>query len=95
MIRVMIADDHSVVREGLRALIDTEPGMELVGEAADGAEAVAKACALHPDVLLLDLMMPRMGGLDAIDYIKQDDPNARILICGSLYLAGMILRENG
>ncbi len=82
-IRILITDDHSVVREGLRALIDTEPGMELVGEAADGAEAVAKARSLHPDVILLDLVMPRMGGLEAIEEIKQDDPEARILVLTS------------
>jgi NarL family two-component system response regulator LiaR len=82
-IRILIADDHAVVREGLRALIDTEPGMELVGEAADGAEAVAKGRSLHPDVILLDLVMPRMGGLEAIGEIKQDDPDARILVLTS------------
>jgi NarL family two-component system response regulator LiaR len=82
-IRILIADDHSVVREGLRALIDTEPGMELAGEAADGAEAVAKVRALHPDVILLDLVMPRMGGLEAIGAIKQDNPDARILVLTS------------
>jgi NarL family two-component system response regulator LiaR len=82
-IRILIADDHAVVREGLRALIDTEPGMELLGEAADGAEAVAKVRSLHPDVILMDLLMPRMGGLDAIDAIKQEDPDARILVLTS------------
>ena len=82
-IRILIADDHAVVREGLRALIDTEPGMELVGEAADGAEAVAKARSLQSDVILLDLLMPRMGGLEAIGEIKQEDPNARILVLTS------------
>jgi len=58
-IRILAADDHAVVREGLRALIDTEPGMELVGEASDGAEAVGRAQAIQPDVVLLDLVMPR------------------------------------
>jgi NarL family two-component system response regulator LiaR len=82
-IRILIADDHAVVREGLRALIDTEPGMELAGEAADGAEAVAKVRSLHPDVILLDLVMPRMGGLEAIGEIKQENPEARILVLTS------------
>jgi NarL family two-component system response regulator LiaR len=82
-IRILIADDHAVVREGLRALIDTEPGMELLGEAADGVEAVAKFRSLHPDVTLLDLLMPHMGGLEAIDRIKQEDPDARILVLTS------------
>lgn len=82
-IRILIADDHAVVREGLRALIDTEPGMRLVGEAADGLEATQKSAALEPDVILLDLVMPRMGGLDAIREIKERNPRARILVLTS------------
>jgi NarL family two-component system response regulator LiaR len=82
-IRILIADDHAVVREGLRALIEVETGMELVGEAADGIEAVQKARSLHPDVILLDLVMPRMGGIEAIGEIKEEDPGARILVVTS------------
>lgn len=82
-IRVLTADDHAVVREGLRALIDTEPGMVLVGEAADGAEAVRKARGLDPDVVLLDLVMPKKSGIDAIGDIKQAAPSARILVLTS------------
>ena len=65
--RILVADDHAVVREGLRTLIGTEPGMEVVGEAVDGVEAVKKACTLSPDVVLLDMVMPRMDGLEAIN----------------------------
>ena len=82
-IRVLIADDHAVVREGLRGLITSEPGMEVVGEAADGVEAVLKARTLQPDVILLDLMMPRMSGLEAIGEIKSENPEARILVITS------------
>lgn len=82
-IRILIADDHAIVREGLRALIETEPGMELVGEAADGAEAVDLYQALEPDVMLLDLVMPREGGLDALSRIRKLDPKARILVLSS------------
>jgi NarL family two-component system response regulator LiaR len=82
-IRVLIADDHAIVREGLRALIDTEPGMDLVGEASDGVEAVQLARSLKPDVLLLDLLMPRQDGLSAIAEIKQHEPEARILVLTS------------
>lgn len=82
-IRVLIADDHAVVREGLRALISSEPGMEVVGEAADGVEAVSKVRSLQPDVILLDLMMPRKNGIEAIDEIKQENPEARILVLTS------------
>jgi NarL family two-component system response regulator LiaR len=82
-IRILIADDHAVVREGLRALIDVEPDMELAGEAADGVEAVQKAQSLRPDVILLDLMMPRKSGLEAIGEIKAQNPDARILVLTS------------
>ncbi len=82
-IRILIADDHAIVREGQRALVETEPGMELVGEAADGAEAVQMARTLQPDVILLDLLMPRMGGVEAIREIKAHNSEARILVLTS------------
>ena len=82
-IRILIADDHAVVREGLRTLISAKPGLELVGEAADGVEAVARAAALDPDVILLDMVMPRKDGLAAINDIKQENPAARILVLTS------------
>ena len=83
MIRVFIVDDHAVVREGLRALIGTEPGIEVAGEAADGCAAVAGIRSLHPDVILLDLVMPVKSGLEVIRDITQDDPQARILVLTS------------
>lgn len=82
-IRVLISDDHAVVREGLRALIKSEPGMEFVGEAVDGFEAVQKAQTLQPDVILLDLVMPRKNGIEAIIDIKKENPEARILVLTS------------
>ncbi len=82
-IRILIADDHAIVREGLRALIETEPGMDLVGEASDGVEAVQMARRLKPEVILLDLLMPRKDGLAAIAEIQQDRPEARILVLTS------------
>jgi NarL family two-component system response regulator LiaR len=82
-IRILIADDHAVVRKGLLALIQTEEGMEVVGEAAHGAEAVELAAALRPDVILLDLVMPRMDGIEAIRGIRRNDPEARILVLTS------------
>lgn len=83
VIRVLIADDHPVVRRGLSSLIDLHAGMELVGEAADGFEVVEMARLLQPDVILLDLVMPRKDGLEAIKEIKQDNPQARILVVTS------------
>jgi NarL family two-component system response regulator LiaR len=82
-IRVLIADDHTIVREGLRALFATEPGLDLVGEASDGEQAVALARQLEPDVILLDMLMPRKDGLAAISEIKQHNPQARILVLTS------------
>lgn len=82
-IRILIADDHAVVREGLRALIEAKPDMELVGEAEDGAEAVWLAHSLKPDVILLDLVMPRMDGIEAISEIRRENPTARILVLTS------------
>lgn len=82
-IRVLISDDHDVVRRGLRALLETEDDIEIVGEAADGVEAVLKARSLRPDVTLLDLMMPRKNGIEVIGDIKQETPDARILVLTS------------
>jgi NarL family two-component system response regulator LiaR len=83
-IRVLITDDHAVVRKGLSALIQTEPGMEVVGEAGDGEEAVFKARTVKPDVILMDLVMPRKDGISAITDIKRENPNARILVLTSI-----------
>lgn len=83
VIRVLIADDHPVVRRGLRTLLTSEPGLEPVGEATDGAEAVLLARSLQPDVILLDMVMPRKNGLEAIIEIKRENPAARILVLTS------------
>ena len=82
-IRILIADDHAIVRDGLRALLATESDLELVGEASDGVQAVSKAHALKPDVILLDMMMPRKDGLEALIEIKQDNPEARVIVLTS------------
>jgi NarL family two-component system response regulator LiaR len=82
-IRVLIADDHAVVREGLRTLISTKDGMEIIGEARDGIEALELVHKLHPDVILLDMVMPRKNGLETIIEIKRANPGARILVLTS------------
>lgn len=82
-IRVLIADDHPVVRQGLRLIIGAQHDMDLIGEAANGAEAVQLAGRLQPDVIVLDLLMPVMSGLTAIPEILQQHPEARILILTS------------
>lgn len=82
-IRVFLADDHTVVRKGIEALVGTEEGMEVVGTAANGEEAVIRVAHLQPDVILLDLQMPKKSGIEAIAEIKEDNPDARILVLTS------------
>jgi NarL family two-component system response regulator LiaR len=82
-IRVLITDDHSIVRKGIRALLATEPDIEVVGEAGDGAEAAAQAQALHPDVILMDLVMPKVDGIEATRRILAQQPEMRILVLTS------------
>ncbi|WP_205347216.1 response regulator [Pseudonocardia broussonetiae] len=80
MIRVMVVDDHPVVRDGLRGVLDAEPDMEVVGEAGHGAEALARVAAAAPDVVLMDLRMPVMGGVDAIRELRRAAPAVRVLV---------------
>jgi two-component system response regulator NreC len=79
-IRIVIADDHAVMRAGLRLLLNGEADMEVVGEAGDGWETVEKAVALEPDIVLLDISMPRMSGLEAAREIKRRAPEIKLLI---------------
>ncbi len=79
-IRVLIADDHLIVREGLRLILETADGVELVGEAANGAEALRLAQELHPNVVLMDLQMPVMDGLTAIERLRAELPEIALVI---------------
>ena len=83
-IRILIADDHTVVRQGLRMFLDLDPELEVVGEAADGAEAVRLARQLRPDVVLMDLLMPVMDGIAAIIAIRQELPDIEVLALTSV-----------
>ncbi len=77
--RVLVVDDHAIVRQGLRAILDTEPDIEVVGEAADGREAVRKTLALRPDVVIMDVSMPRMNGLEATARIAKESAEVKIV----------------
>jgi DNA-binding NarL/FixJ family response regulator len=79
-IRVLIADDHAIVREGVRALLTLSDDIEVVGEAANGQEAIEAARALSPDVILMDIAMPGLGGLEATLEIRKENPAAKILV---------------
>jgi two-component system NarL family response regulator len=79
-IRVLIVEDHNVVRQGLVALLNVVDGLEVVGEAADGQEAIAQIRKHHPDVTLIDLRLPRMSGVDVIERIRMESPQARFIV---------------
>jgi DNA-binding NarL/FixJ family response regulator len=79
-IRILVVDDHHVVRQGLVALLNIMPGIEVVGEASDGLEAIELHQSLHPDITLMDLQLPRLGGVDAILRIRAEDPAARFIV---------------
>lgn len=79
-IKILIADDHPVVREGLITMISREPDFKVIGEASNGREAITRATELHPDVILMDLRMPEVDGVEAIRQIAAIDPNIKFII---------------
>jgi NarL family two-component system response regulator LiaR len=83
-IRILIADDHSVVRQGLKMFLGLDPELEVVGEASDGEEAVSKAKALQPDVVLMDLLMPKMDGITATATIRRAQPDTEVIALTSV-----------
>jgi len=90
--RILVADDHEVVRRGLQALLEAHPGWEVSGEAADGREAVEKARQLKPDVVIMDISMPILNGLEATRQILKLNPTARVLIL-TMHESDQIVRE--
>ncbi len=83
MIRILIVDDHAVVREGLRAFLELQDGLAVVGEAADGAAALVEAERLAPDVILMDLVMPRLDGVQAMQNLRRTVPESRVIVLTS------------
>lgn len=83
MIRIVIVDDHAVVREGLRNFLDLQEGLEVVGEASDGAEGVEVALRTHPDVILMDLFMPEHDGVEAMRELRRRLPASRVIVLTS------------
>lgn len=83
-IRVLIVDDHAIVRQGLRLFLTTDPELEIVGEATNGQEAVDLAAEKHPDVILMDLLMPVMNGVEATGIIKRQNPDTEIIALTSV-----------
>ena len=79
-IRILVVDDHHVVRQGLVALLNIMPDIEVVGEASDGLQAIELYRTLHPDITLMDLQLPKLGGVDAILKIRNDAPEARFIV---------------
>ena len=80
LIRILTVDDHALLREGIAALVNAEPDMKLVAEASNGREAIEKFRLHHPDVTLMDLQMPDISGIEAINQIQREFPNARIIV---------------
>ena len=89
-IHILVVDDHPVVRKGIVAMLEVEADLEVVGECSNGQEAIQQALYLRPDVILMDLVMPRVDGIEAIRAIKQDNPDARILVLTSFGTADKI-----
>src|SRR5207253_10674456 len=90
--RILIADDHEVVRKGLRSLLESEPGLEVVGEASNGREAVDRAVSAKPDVVVLDIGMPELNGLEATRRIVKAAPRTEVLIL-TVYESEEVIRE--
>ncbi len=85
MIRIVIVDDHEVVRQGLRYMLEQRSDIEVIGEGSDGKEAIALTSELLPDIILLDLLMPNMGGIEAVREIKRLTPSTKIIVLTSFY----------
>jgi NarL family two-component system response regulator YdfI len=91
-IRILVADDHLIIRQGLRLILETEPDFEMVGEAADGAEALRLCAELKPNVVLMDLRMPGMDGLTAIEKLRSGQPDVAVVILTTFNEDALMMR---
>ena len=91
-IRILVADDHLIIRQGLRLILETEEEFEMIGEASDGAEAVRLCGELKPDVVLMDLRMPGMDGLTAIEHLRVEQPGIAVVILTTFNEDGLMMR---
>ena len=92
MTKILIADDHLIIRQGLRLILETEEGFDLVGEASDGSEALQLCAELHPEVVLMDLRMPNMDGITAIEKLRQTQPEIAVVILTTFNEDDLMLR---
>src|SRR6266436_412823 len=92
MIRILLADDHALVRQGFRMILSAQPDMEIVGEAGNGREAVELAAKLHPDVVVMDVAMPELNGIEATRRLLSENPRARVLAL-SMHKDSVYVRE--
>jgi len=90
--RILIADDHGIVREGLRSLIEKEPDMEVIGEAKDGMETVELARQLSPDIIIMDVSMPNLNGIEATRQILSENPKIKVIVL-SIHVERRIVKE--
>jgi DNA-binding NarL/FixJ family response regulator len=88
----MIVDDHKMFRDGLRGLINAEPGMEVVGEAVDGREAIEMARKVSPDVVVMDISMPGMNGIEAMRHVINNSPKVKVIML-SMYSSGPLVQS--
>ncbi len=91
-IRVLLADDHSMVREGLRLFLKRDPELEVIAEATDGVQAVNLTRQIHPDVVLMDILMPVLDGISATAMIRQETPGIEIIILSSIVEHSTVVR---
>src|SRR5512147_2497361 len=92
MISIVLADDHQVVREGFRQLLEAQPDMKIVGEAGDGLTAIALVKQLQPDVLVLDMVLPDLHGLEVLVRVSEDSPRTRVIILSMYDDQGYVLK---